>query len=181
MSDEETDDEQGGFAVHQLKWRSKLLSILISRADKRYEGDRKVNRAKPRESRRIGIPSVRSPPTNAVKWALDTSDQTMSSAGDISDEEASNGDYGADDGSGSGGAMSPQLHTTCAADGGCTPGESQCETTDSGSGDTPNSLPGFTAEPTMLFETQYVSSELSEDESDQELNSLIRAATMKIC
>ena len=36
MSDEETDIEEDGFIVHQLKWRSKLLNTLIARVDKRY-------------------------------------------------------------------------------------------------------------------------------------------------
>ena len=69
MSDEETNIEEGGFIMHQLKWRSKLLNSLIARVNKRYviEGNRKVNCAKPRESRRFGVQSVRVPPTYAVK------------------------------------------------------------------------------------------------------------------
>ena len=53
MSDEETDSEEG-------------LNLLITHVDKWYKEDRKVNREKPRESRRLGVPSARLPPANGV-------------------------------------------------------------------------------------------------------------------
>ena len=176
MSDEETDTEEGGFIVHQLNWRSKLLNLLITRVDKRYEEGRKVNRAKPRESRRLGVPSTRPPPANAVKWALDAADQGMSSSGDACDEGSSSSDScdNTNEDYGTGGMGAPQSHTS---NGDSTPREQHYNTyTDSSNGETPHGLPGFLSEPTALFEN-----EISGDDSDEEINSLIRAATMKMC
>lgn len=71
MSDEETDDEEGGFVVQHLEWRSELLCKLIRLLDKRYEASRtQKSNSKPRESRRSGSFSLRVPPKDAPKWSL---------------------------------------------------------------------------------------------------------------
>lgn len=92
MSDEETDDESdGGFVIHKLEWRSRLLNQLVSRLDDRYEKSREEStiKRKIRAPRRTGSPSFRTAPRNAPRWALlnSSSDSPTSSAPHTPDHE----------------------------------------------------------------------------------------------
>ena len=73
MSDEETDSEnEGGFVVRKLEWRSTLLNKLVAKLDDRYKKSRQenTNKRKVRAPRRTGSPSLRRIPCNAPKWTL---------------------------------------------------------------------------------------------------------------
>ena len=86
-----------------------------------------MNRAKPRERCRLGVPSARPPPANAVKWALDATDQGTSSSGDACDEGSSSSDCcdNASEDSGASGMGGSQCYTSS---GDSTPCEQQCDT-----------------------------------------------------
>lgn len=189
MSDEETDNEEGGFVVHQLKWRSKVLNVLIARLDTRYEESRKTNRSKPREKRRIGDQSVGEPPSGAAKWTVDNS---SSSETQMTDNEEENHHDPVDDestgtppnytSSASTSMGTPPDRTSSASMGTGTPPE--CASGASSSTGTPHGPPRFTTRPTHLFNhnasLEVEGGSSSEVESDDELSSLIRAATMKM-
>lgn len=71
MTDEETDDEEGGFITHKPHWRSALVEKLIQRLDQRYEEMRKKrDHSKPREQRHPGSPSIRVSPKGAPSWSI---------------------------------------------------------------------------------------------------------------
>lgn len=71
MSDEETDDENEGFVVHKVSWRSRLVNRLVAKLDERYISSRTQNtNCKPRSARRLGTPSQRHPPNGAPQWAI---------------------------------------------------------------------------------------------------------------
>ena len=88
MSDEESDRESGngGFIVHRLTWRSPVLTTLCHLLDQRAEDSKKdtAHRSKASEKRTVGTPSMRRPPRNAPRWALD---EATSSAALPSDHE----------------------------------------------------------------------------------------------
>ncbi|KAL5506245.1 hypothetical protein EMCRGX_G007847 [Ephydatia muelleri] len=88
MSDEESDRESGngGFIVHRLTWRSPVLTTLCHLLDQRAEDSKKdtAHRSKASEKRTVGTPSMRCPPRNAPRWALD---EATSSAALPSDHE----------------------------------------------------------------------------------------------
>lgn len=79
MSDEETDDDEGGFIIHKPDWRSTIVVKLIDKLDQRYEKTRQSKEhSRPREQRRIGTPSIRPPPRNAPSWATNLSSEESS-------------------------------------------------------------------------------------------------------
>ena len=81
MSDEETDDDEGGFVIHRPSWRSDVVVKLMEKLDKRYEASRQSKEhCKPREQRRIGSSSNRPPPKGAPTWAIMSSSEDSSSS-----------------------------------------------------------------------------------------------------
>ena len=71
MSDEETDDENEGFVVRKVGWRSNLLNRLIKKLDERYNLSRtRSTKCKTRCARHLGSPSLRSPPKDVPIWAI---------------------------------------------------------------------------------------------------------------
>lgn len=174
MSDEETDAEGTGFTVRKLSWRSNLLNRLLSRLDKRYEEQRKNStlRTKPREKRTLGEFSTRGKPFGAPKWTfqeLSTPPETDVSPSIQPPPPPC--------------MQSPIIVQRSPSNG--SPGTSQ----DSAVYDTPTTNPVYhmpttpsgsnscALDPTQLFEED---PEMSSDSSDDELETLIRAATMRL-
>ena len=155
MSDEETDNEGTGFTVHELSWRSNLLNRLLSRLDKRYDEHRKKStlRTKAREIRILGEYSTRSKPFGAPKWTFQEQ-SSPTETGSLTE--------------------SPMLQQS--------PGSSRDSATPiahlvHSNLSTPSGSMSHALNPTQLFN----GSEVDEsDASDDELETLIRAATMKL-
>lgn len=149
MSDEETDYESEGFIIRKPLWRSDLLNKLLLRLDKRYDDQRKsATRRKPREKRKIGTFSIRKEPQGVPKWALKKT-QSPSSSGSLSSNDSS--------------IETP--HDQDSIEPGC-----------SSSSLTPTSIPGHTAKPTYLFDDSSDDIGSSDEQSDDEFSTMIRAA-----
>ena len=195
MSDEETDEEDGGFITHKPNWRSDLLNRLLTRLERRYDNSRKNStvRTKPRERRQLGEWSTRPKPFGAPKWTvqdlhpespvatgLQNSSQSLTPDPDIEHVHPSDSSYSVTPntsspvrrtGSFSGTPSGIPDHRAGSFSG--TPSGIPDHRAGSFSG-TPSGIPDHRAGPTHLF----ISSD--SDESDDELTTLIRAATMQL-
>ena len=163
MSDEETDNESNGFTVHKLSWRSNVLNRLLSRLDGRYDESRKNSTicTKPREQRKLGEFSDRTKPFGAPQWTLmepqDAESPITPPTCDGRRQASHNPEiYG---------------HSSDLASTPCYSMEPVQRRNDR----TPNSAPSHSLQPAQLFQEwdeEYV--------SDEELDTLIRAATMRL-
>lgn len=173
MSDEETDNEGTGFTVHKLGWRSNLLNRLLSRLDKRYDENRKNStlRTKPREKRTLGEYSTRCKPFGASKWTFQEQSSLTETESPVSVQQSPPTES----------PITPQRLSSrralrtfqdSARSNIDTPtADPMCSSQTTPSGSLSNAL-----DPTQLFEESDVDNIVSDDE----LETLIRAATMRL-
>lgn len=186
MSDEETDDE-GGFTIRKPKWRSDLLNRLLSHLDKRYDDSRKNStiRTKPRERRQPGDSSERHKPFGAPAWAVQEESAPSSRPGEAPSSEPltpSRSHSDSEPNQGSSSVVTPTgipnhfgRPSRSRSHSGLEPNQ------ESSSVVTPTGIPNNFGRPTHLFNRSSDSSDdLSDPESDGELSTMIRAATMQL-